>query len=124
MKALTEGLSTIVKRLNALSAKTENLIAAIEKPEIQASKPVKGKTAKKTTVTPKATAVKPVPKKNAALTDSDRVMKAMKRYKRGVNVARLKDKTGFNDKKISNIVHRAFKKGEIKRVGRGMYVLA
>jgi predicted transcriptional regulator of viral defense system len=31
-------------------------------------------------------------------------------------------KTGFNDKKISNIIHRAYKQGRLKRVGKGVYV--
>ena len=31
-------------------------------------------------------------------------------------------KTGFEDKKIRNILFRASKQGKIKRAGRGMYV--
>jgi len=31
-------------------------------------------------------------------------------------------KTGFGDKKITNILQRAFRAGKIKRVGRGIYV--
>jgi predicted transcriptional regulator of viral defense system len=48
----------------------------------------------------------------------------MKRYKKGVTVAKLKAATGYNDKKISNIVHRASKKGKIVRIDRGVYKLA
>jgi hypothetical protein len=30
-------------------------------------------------------------------------------------------KTGFDEKKVRNIVFKAFKGGKIKRVGRGLY---
>jgi predicted Rossmann fold nucleotide-binding protein DprA/Smf involved in DNA uptake len=55
-------------------------------------------------------------------TDSDKVVSIIKRYKNGVDVNALRQKTGFNEKKISNIVFRASQKGRIKRVGRGLYV--
>ena len=81
-------------------------------------------------VAPKAakSTAKNVPAKAAAKktkapqTDSDKVFQIIKRHKKGVGVAKLRDKTGFNDKKISNIIHRAFKGGVIKRVGRGLYM--
>jgi hypothetical protein len=39
----------------------------------------------------------------------------------GVDPATLKKKTGFNDKKIRNILFKAYKDGKIKRVGKGIY---
>jgi hypothetical protein len=30
-------------------------------------------------------------------------------------------KTGFNERKVGNIVFKAFKEGKIQRVGRGLY---
>jgi hypothetical protein len=39
-----------------------------------------------------------------------------------VDVPKLKAKTGFDDKKVRNIVFRASKEGKIKKVGRGTYV--
>jgi hypothetical protein len=39
-----------------------------------------------------------------------------------VDVPTLKTKTGFEDKKVRNIIFRASKEGKIKKVGRGIYV--
>lgn len=49
------------------------------------------------------------------------VLDAIKRSKKGVDVAALKAKTGFDDKKMRNIVARLYKLGKIKRAGRGKY---
>jgi len=40
----------------------------------------------------------------------------------GVNFAEIKDKTGFDEKKIRNIIFRLNKLGKIKRKNRGIYV--
>ena len=70
---------------------------------------------------PKKASVK---KKAKGLTDTDKVINIIKRSKKGSAVATLKRKTGFNDKKISNIVFRAFKAGKIKRADKGVYIAA
>ncbi len=40
----------------------------------------------------------------------------------GVNFAEIQDKTGFDEKKIRNIIFRLNKLGKIKRKNRGIYV--
>ena len=55
-------------------------------------------------------------------TATDQVLWIIKRSKKGVNVATLMDKTGFNQKKITNILQRTYKQGKIRRVGKGIYV--
>lgn len=50
------------------------------------------------------------------------VLAKIQRSKKGVDVEGLKSKTGFDDKKLRNIVHRLYKLEKIKRVGRGKYV--
>lgn len=49
------------------------------------------------------------------------VLKIIKRHKKGVHISKLKDRTGFDDKKIQNILHRACKLGKIKRTAKGVY---
>jgi hypothetical protein len=49
-------------------------------------------------------------------------LKVFKRYKNGVGVPAIKEKTGLGDKTVRNILVRAFKLKKIKRVGRGLYV--
>lgn len=122
MKKLQRDLEAITKRLAALAEKTKGLGAALA--EMEKAAPVKKVRAiKRKTAAPKAAKSKAAPKKEKKVTDADQVLLVMKRAKKGVDVAKLKEKTGFNDKKISNIVHRAYKKGVIKRVGRGLYSL-
>jgi cytochrome P450 len=82
---------------------------------------------KKKTVTRKAAAKKaakkPALKKKApAPTATDQVLKIIKRFKKGVDVPTLMQRTGFEEKKVRNIVTRAFSQKKIKRVARGIYV--
>jgi hypothetical protein len=93
-------------------------------------KPQKAKAAKKTkrkavkAKTRRAAAVKKAaPKKKAAkVTATDQILKIIKRTRKGVDVPTLKAKTGFEDKKVRNIIFRASKEGKIKKVGRGIYI--
>jgi predicted Rossmann fold nucleotide-binding protein DprA/Smf involved in DNA uptake len=81
------------------------------------AKPAKAKTSRKV---PSKRA--PAKKGSAKPAATDKVLKIIKGSKRGVNAATLMKKTGFNQKKISNIIHRSYKQGKIKRVGKGIYV--
>jgi len=49
-------------------------------------------------------------------------LNVINRSKKGVDTATLMKKTGFNQKKIANILHRTFKAGKIKRADKGIYV--
>jgi hypothetical protein len=77
----------------------------------------------------KAGAVKGAAKKKQArrgrakMTATEKVLSVMRRSSRGVDIAGLKAKTGFEDKKIRNIVFRLAKQGTIKRAGRGVYTV-
>jgi hypothetical protein len=116
-------LQTLNKDIKALSKTVDNLLKAAEKSE-------KTKVAKKTTAKPvKAKTIKKAPakkapakKKPAKLTATDKVLKIIRGSKRGVNAATLMKKTGFDNKKIRNILHRTYNQGKIKRVGKGIYV--
>jgi len=63
-------------------------------------------------------------KKPAKVTATDKILQIVKRSKKGVDVPTLKKKSGFDDKKVRNIVFRASKEGKIKKSGRGIYVWA
>ena len=80
---------------------------------------------KKAKATKRVSAKKaPAKKRPAKLTATDKVLTIINRSKKGVNVTTLVKKTGFNDKKIQNILFRNYKLGRIKRVDRGKYVRA
>ena len=63
----------------------------------------------------------PAKKKTQGLTDTAKVLAIIKRSKKGVDVATLRQKTGVDEKKIRNVIYKAFKEGIIKRTGRGIY---
>lgn len=99
--------------LKALTRQTDKLIKAVGK--FEKDKAAKRKKAKKT-------AGKAPAKKAKKLTDTDKVLNIIRRSKKGVDVATLKKKTGFDEKKVRNIVTRAFSQKKIKRAGKGIYV--
>ena len=56
------------------------------------------------------------------MTATDEVLNIIKRHKKGVDITKLKNKTGFADSKLRMIVSKAYKQGKIKRIARGVYV--
>jgi hypothetical protein len=124
MNNLKKNLQTVNKDLKALAKKVDGIIIAIDKLEKPKAtkkpiaKPVKAKTVKKTPV--KKAAVK----KAASATAVDTVLAIIKRSKKGVGTAALMEKTGYNRKKIANLVFSLGKQGKIKSVGKGAYVKA
>ena len=118
MKKLAVDLKAVKREINALTKKLDQLSKKADK-LIQSQTVSKAK--------PKAKAVKKSAKKTVVaikVTPTDQVLKIMKRYKKGVNISKIKELSGFSDKQISNIVHRASKKGKLERVERGKYKLA
>ena len=116
-------LQALNKDVKALGNKIDMLVASAGKtqktkaPKKTKAKPVKSNTTKKAPST-KA----PAKKRAAKLTATDKVLRLIKRSKKGVDASTLVKKTGFNDKKIQNILFRNYKLGRIKRVDRGKYV--
>jgi len=121
MAILKKDLAAVRKDFKALERKMEKLLKAIEK-DAKIKKAAKPKTTKIKAVK-KAKAKKTVAaKKGLQLTATDQILRIVKRSRKGVDVPTLKSKTGFDDKKVRNIVFRASKEGKIKKTGRGIYV--
>ena len=123
MAILKRDLQAVKKDILSLQKKMEKLLMAYESP----AKPKAAKKPKKKPVKVRAKRVakakKTAPRKKAsAMTATEQVLKIIKRSRKGVDVPGLKSKTGFDDKKVRNIVFRASKEGKIKKVGRGIYV--
>ena len=57
------------------------------------------------------------------MTATEKVLSIVRRSRKGVGVPGLRAKSGFEDKKIRNIIFRLSKQGTIKRVGRGLYAI-
>ena len=114
-------LIAIKKDILAIGKKLEKLIMAVEKSEKSThTKASKAKAVKVKSV--KKPAKTPVKKKAVKVTATDQVLKIIKRSKKGVDTATLIKKTGFDQKKVRNILQRTFKQGKIKRADKGIYV--
>jgi len=113
-------LTALQKDITAIGKKLDTLLKAVEKSEtkptkVSKAKAVKAKPAKKAPKTP-------MKKKAVEVTATDQVLKIINRSKKGVDTATLMKKTGFNQKKVTNILQRTYKQGKIKRADRGVYV--
>jgi hypothetical protein len=109
MTVTKRDLQSLQRQFKAIEKKMDKLIAAagkIEKPRAAKKAPAK-----------KA----PAAKRAAKPTATDQVLGIIKISKKGVNIKTLMDKTGFNQKKVSNILQRTYKMGKIRRVGKGVY---
>ena len=62
------------------------------------------------------------PRRRTALTAVDIVLDTIKHARQGLGFAEIKAKTGFDEKKIRNIIFRLNKTGKIKRKTRGIYI--
>ena len=119
MKQLKKDLQAVSKSLKQLMLRTEKIAKKLEK--LEKPKPAKKSKAKvKTKVKAKPKIAKKPVKVSAAAT----VLAVIKRSRKGVDVATLRKKTGFESRKISGIVQRFKREGKIKNSGKGIYVKA
>ena len=111
---------TILKDLKAISKELTKLVNQIEKLAASLRKAEKPKAK---SVKTKAKAVsKKVSTKGGKKTDTDKVLAIINRSKKGVDTATLMKKTGFDQKKVRNMLNRTYKQGKITRVEKGIYV--
>lgn len=56
------------------------------------------------------------------LTAQDTVLDVIKNFKNGIGFREIQSKTGFEDKKLRNIIYRLNNIGQIERISRGKYI--
>ena len=108
MKQIKKDLQGVLKSLKLATVQTEKLMKKmdkLDKPAVSMKSRVK-------------TLQKPT-----KISDSDAVLAIIKRSKKGVEGAVLRKKTGFEGRKIRDIVYRLKKGGKIKTVN-GVYLKA
>ena len=76
---------------------------------------------KQAALSPDNTGVR-IGRRKTALAAIDVVLDVIKRSKQGTGFADIQAKTGFEEKKIRNIIFRLNKIGKIKRKSRGIYI--
>jgi transcriptional repressor NrdR len=108
-------LSFMSKTLKILSKETENLTEKIEKLEkVKAAEEAKKRARERKIAKQKA--------KSLMMTET--VLKIIRRHRKGVNVSKLKEKTGFDNKKIYFITSKLKQQGKIKSGGLSIYIKA
>jgi predicted Rossmann fold nucleotide-binding protein DprA/Smf involved in DNA uptake len=113
---IAQDLKTLNRNIQSLSKTLDRIMKAVEKDQKSTAKPTKKIAAKKAPVK------NALAKKAAPPTATDAILKIIRRSKKGVDAPTLIKKTGFNQKKVRNILFRTYKQGKIKRVEKGFYI--
>ena len=117
---IKKDLMAFKKDLTAIAKKLEKLITAVEKSETKVAEASKPKAVK--AIPAKKASKAPAKKKTVTASATDQILNIINRSKKGVDTATLMEKTGFDQKKVRNIVFRTMKQGKIKRLEKGIYV--
>jgi lambda repressor-like predicted transcriptional regulator len=131
MKKIKAQLKTLSKSLGTLSKQVEKITDQVDKLQapkkavpakktVAKKKVVKKAAAKKAAPVKKAAAKKAAPAKQETMLDS--VFDIIKRTKKGVTVAQLREKTKLDSRQLSNALYKLTKKGVIQTKSRGLYV--
>ncbi len=127
LKMVSDGLKTLAQGVEAIAEKVDEAAKTKSAGKAKGKKqPAPVKKAK--SVSKKAKAVKkPAPKvaKKKAVkpaTAVDTVLNIIRRSKKGVNTAAIKAKTGYDQKKVANIIFKLKKQGKINAMQKGVYV--
>ena len=124
IKTVVEGLRSIAQGVEKIAEKLEE---SAPNKQPKAKRKIAAKSARKTkakaTTKPKKAGAKKAPAKKTA-TAVDTVLAVINKSKKGVDSATLAKKTGFDKKKIANIVFKLRKLGKIKSVSKGLYTKA
>jgi hypothetical protein len=121
MKQIIKDLQAVKKDLLRLSKKTNKMKNRLQKLEkAQATKKSRKKAAAK------VKSMKVVPKKSKRVFASRVLLEIItkSRSKKGVDTAILIKKSGFDERKIWNVINSLKSQGKIKSAGRGFYIKA
>jgi len=124
LKTLSKSLATLSKQVEKITDQVDKLQAPKKavpaKKTVAKKKVVKKAAAKKAAPAKKAAAKKAAPAKQETMLDS--VFDIIKRTKKGVTVAQLREKTKLDSRQLSNALYKLTKKGIIQTKSRGLYV--
>jgi len=76
---------------------------------------------KQSAMSPESAGIR-IGRRKTALTAIDVVLDTIKRSQQGIGFATIQAKTGFDEKKIRNIIFRLNRIGKIQRKSRGIYI--
>jgi predicted Rossmann fold nucleotide-binding protein DprA/Smf involved in DNA uptake len=121
MKSMAEGIEVLAEKLETISKSQVN-VAPKRKAKVKVARKAPAKSSKKKAV--KKAPKRAVSKKTKPSTAVNAVLAIINRSKKGVNTATLMERTGYDQKKIANLVYKLKKQGKIKSVNKGVYLKA
>jgi hypothetical protein len=119
LKIIADGLKTLAQGVEAIAEKVNEAA--------KTRGPAKARSKKPSTVAKKAkVAKKPAPKPTRAKVDksataAETVLNVINSSKTGIDTAGIKEKTGYDQKKVANIIYKLKKQGKIKTTQKGVY---
>jgi len=120
LKIMSDGLKTLAHGVEALAERVDDAAAPQGKVKPTKKKPVAATSKRKATQKP---VKKPTTQKKVkATTAADSVLKIIGKSKKGAGTAAIIKQTGYNQKKVANIIYRLKNQGKIKTVQKGIYV--
>lgn len=119
LKIVSDGLKTLARRVEVIAERVDD-VAGTKRSAKPAGKR-KSPTVKKARSPNKAAPVAAKKKTVKAPTAADTVLTVISRARKGVNTAAIKQKTGYNQKKVANIIFKLKKQGKIKTLEKGLY---
>lgn len=117
LKTVVEGMKVMAQGIETLAEKLETI--AKSRMDETPKRKAKAKPARKAPAKPKK---KPVAKKEKPTTAAETVLSIINKSKKGVDTATLIKKTGYNQKKIANLVYKLRKQDKIKSEEKGVYL--
>lgn len=131
LKSFAEGMGMIAGKVDALAQSIGDAETKSRAPKQKAAKAKPEKVKKTTAKKPVARAavkrpakknsLNAAPEKKEAVTASDAVLEVISHAGDGLSTGAIMEKTGFDKKKVSNILHRLKQQGKIENAKRGVY---
>ena len=122
LKIVSEGLKSLAQRVEAIAQKVDEG-AGPKSPAKPAGKK-KSPAVKKTKSVKKAAPNAGNKKAAQSPTAAETVLTIITGAKKGLDTAAIKEKTGYNQKKVANIIFKLKKQGKIKTPQKGVYTKA
>lgn len=124
IKTVADGLKSMAQGVEKLAEKVESIRKSLpdETTKTKAGARTKRKASTAAVKKPaKKTAKKAAAEKDKPMTAADTVLNIIKRSRKGVDTNTLMQKTGYDRKKVANIIYKLKKLDQIKSTGKGMY---
>ena len=119
LNIVSDGLKTLAKGVEAIAEKVDETAKTQGNAKPKSKKPPTA--AKKSKAAKKPVRIAAGGKKSESASASDKVFDIINRSKKGVGTAVIIEKTGYDRKKVANIIYRLKKQGKIKSEQKGVY---